>query len=128
MSVKVDIDLPWRGDLGLGPTGDLAVVTSTDLTQQKILRRLLTAPGEYLWSMRYGAGLGQLVGKPIDIRAVEAVVRFQLKHESTVASSPAPQVRTVAEQVRDNNEYVISIKYSDDQSDTEAHLIMDLAG
>ena len=128
MSAKIDMDLPWRGDLGLGPSGDLVVVTSSELTQQKILRRLLTAPGEYLWSLNYGAGLGQLVGKPIDIRAVEAVVRFQLKHEGSVASSPAPQVRTVAQEVKGNNDYVISITYSEDQSDTEKHLTMDLAG
>ncbi len=127
MSIRTDIDLEWRGDLSLNHQGDLASVMLSKLTHQRVLRRLLTAPGDYLWAATYGAGLGQLVGKPIDIRAVEAMIRLQLMHEASVAPTPAPRVRTASEGSSGNNEYVISITYAEDQSDTEKHLTMNLA-
>jgi len=127
MSPKIDIDLEWRGDFGFSASGDLAIVASGQLTHQRVLRRLLTTPGDYLWALSYGAGLGQLVGKPIDSRAVEAMIRLQLKHEESVASTPEPQVLPVSNLSVTNNDYVIRITYVEDQSATEKHLTMDLA-
>ena len=59
-----DAALIWGGDLGAGNTGDIALASGTILGQQRILRRLLTNPGDYIWHTEYGAGLAQFVGSP----------------------------------------------------------------
>ena len=42
----VDLALQFGGDLAVGPTGDLELADGSVLTQQRVLRRLLTNPGE----------------------------------------------------------------------------------
>jgi len=44
-----DISHLWGNDLTIGPTGDLAVASNDGLTQQRVLRRLLTSVGDYIW-------------------------------------------------------------------------------
>jgi len=68
----------FGSDLNLSATGDLLGVSSATRTQQRILRRLLTNPGEYLWHPDYGAGLPQFVGSVIDVAKVRAIVRGQI--------------------------------------------------
>ena len=55
---------PVRLRLRAGAAGDLAPAAGTLRGQQRVLRRLLTNPGDYIWQPGYGAGLGQFVGKP----------------------------------------------------------------
>ena len=59
-----DISHQFSADLSLSPTGDLATITAPQLTQQRVLRRLLTNPGDYIWHPSYGAGLAAFVGQP----------------------------------------------------------------
>jgi hypothetical protein len=92
----VDLALQFGGDLAVGPTGDLALADTTLLTQQRVLRRLLTNPGDYIWQLSYGAGLGQFVGQPAAPAAISGVARAQLLQEAAVASSPPPAVTAVA--------------------------------
>jgi phage baseplate assembly protein W len=92
----VDLTLQFGGDLSVGPTGDLALVDGTGLTQQRVLRRLLTNPGDYIWQLSYGAGLGTFVGQPGTPAAISGVVRTQLLQEAAVAPSPAPVVTSVS--------------------------------
>ncbi len=70
--------------------GDLMPVDGTLRGQQRILRRLITNPGDYIWHPTYGAGLPARVGDVIDVAAVRAIIRSQLALEDVVAKSPAP--------------------------------------
>jgi hypothetical protein len=87
-----DLDHDFGGDLALGPTGDLATVTGTVLGQQRVLRRLLTNAGGYIWHLPYGAGLPAVIGTPVDTATIEAIVLGQIFLETAVARSPAPTV------------------------------------
>jgi hypothetical protein len=44
-----DLAHQWGSDLEFGPTGDLAVLGGSALGQQRVLRRLLTSPLDYIW-------------------------------------------------------------------------------
>jgi phage baseplate assembly protein W len=118
-----DIFLEWGGDIGTGSTGDLALVSGSDMTQQRVERRLLTNPGDYLWQLDYGGGLGQFVGTPAQPATIESVVRAQLALEAAVSSSPAPQVS--ASVVDAANGYVVAdITYADASSVASSQLVV----
>ena len=56
----LDISHYWGEDLGIGPTGDLGLAAGSPQVQQRILRRLLTNPGDYIWvNWVYQSGLSQ---------------------------------------------------------------------
>jgi len=105
-----DLSLTFGGDLSLGSTGDLAVADGTLLTQQRVLRRLLTNPTGYIWQLPYGAGLAQFVGQPGAPAAIQAVARSQILKEAAVASSPAPSISANAE---NDGTVTLSIVYTD---------------
>lgn len=79
-------------DLGVSNTGDLLIATGTVEGQQRVLRRLLTNTGAYIWHSSYGAGLPLEVGKTIDVKRVRALVRDQIFNEAIVARSPDPTI------------------------------------
>jgi phage baseplate assembly protein W len=85
-----DLSHQWGGDLGVGPTGDLATATGETEVQQRLLRRLLTSPDEYIWQPGYGAGLARFIGQPGSALRIKAVVRSQIFKEPSVARSPEP--------------------------------------
>lgn len=105
-----DIWQQWGSDLIIGPTGDLATASGTSLGQQRVLRRLLTNPGDYIWQPDYGAGLAQFVGQPVNAFQIAAVVRSQIFREAVVARSPEPVVDV---QVDDTGVVYVSIRYAD---------------
>ncbi|MCB5944113.1 hypothetical protein [Acidocella sp. KAb 2-4] len=105
-----DLALQFGGDLAVGPTGDLLLSDGAALTQQRVLRRLLTNPGDYIWQLSYGAGLGQYVGQPGAPAAIAGVARTQVLREAAVAASPAPRV-TVAAQA--DGTVNLSLNYTD---------------
>jgi phage baseplate assembly protein W len=82
----------FSADLAVGVTGDLAVASGPLLGQQRVLRRLLTNPGDYIWAPDYGAGLAQFVGVPADAAQIRAVIRSQIFKEAAVARQPEPIV------------------------------------
>jgi phage baseplate assembly protein W len=117
----IDIFLEWAGDLSVGSTGDLALASGPNTTNQRVYRRLLTNPGDYLWQLDYGGGLAQFVGTPAEPADIESVVRTQMALESAVASSPAPQVSaSVADAA--NGYVVANISYSDVSSGSSVQL------
>ena len=79
-------------DLQLDATGDLALVDGDAETQQRVLHRLLTSMGTYIWQLSYGASLPALVGSVASRQQIAAIIRAQMAYESSVASSPEPQV------------------------------------
>jgi hypothetical protein len=105
-----DLSLIFGGDLAVGPTGDLAISDASALAEQRVLRRLLTNAGDYIWELTYGAGLGQFVGKPGATAAIAAVTRTQMLQESAVAASPAPVISTTA---ATDGTVTLSIQYTD---------------
>jgi hypothetical protein len=104
----VDIDHDFGADLGLSATGDLARVNLVERSQQRVLRRLLTNPGDYLMHPTYGAGLPAKVGSTIDIASTTALIKGQMLLEASVMQNPPPSV-TVAEI---ENGMAVAIAYS----------------
>ena len=103
-------------DLAWSATGDLAISTGTQATQERVLRRLLTAPGAYIWQPQSGAGLGAFVGQPANGPLISAIVTGQMQSEADVASSPAPQVSIV---VQPSGEVDLTIVYADANGATQ---------
>ena len=87
-----DLSHEFGADLAAGPTGDLALADGVALGRQRVLRRLLTNPGDYIWQPEYGAGLGRFVGEPASPQRIRAVVLSQVFREAAVARSPEPVV------------------------------------
>ena len=87
-----DIAHLWGNDLSFSATGDLAMVDIPNLTEQRVLRRLLTSAGDYIWALDYGAGLANFVGVPGAANAIGAAIRGQIFKEPAVAQSPAPVI------------------------------------
>nr|WP_294527292.1 hypothetical protein [uncultured Rhodopila sp.] len=117
----IDISLEWDDDLNVGSNGDLALTSGADATNQRVYRRLLTNPGDYLWQLDYGGGLARFVGTPAKPADIESVVRTQLALESAVAASPAPQVS--ASLIDAANGYVVAnITYFDVSSGSSVQL------
>jgi phage baseplate assembly protein W len=87
-----DIAHQWGSDLVTGPTGDITTVSGPVLGQQRVLRRLLTNPGDYIWQLDYGAGLARFIGQPVNALQISAVVRSQIFKEAAVARQPEPVI------------------------------------
>jgi len=110
-----DIFHEWGTDLAVGSGGDLALSTGSDTINQRVFRRLLTNPGDYLWNLDYGGGLGRFVGTPANPANIEAIVRTQLALETAVPTTPAPQITTSITDVA-NGYVVATITYADPTS------------
>lgn len=92
----------WYGnDIGLSNIGGAELVQGATETDQRLLRRLLTPPGAYIWHPTYGAGLGTWVGRvlgPADFDTMKALIVGQVLAEPSVAQNPAPVVTLVDHQ------------------------------
>ena len=108
-----DLDLAWASDLSSSETGDLVTVGRPSLGTERILRRLLTNPGAYLWHPGYGAGLSAYVGQPVDSAAIQALIRSQMLLESAVSSDPEPVVLVQSDHA---GSLFVQVRYAD--SDT----------
>lgn len=91
-----DIGHYFSGDLGLGATGGLQVADGSLNSRQRILRRLLTNPGDYIWEPEYGAGLPRYIGQKLDLTAITALIRSQMYLESSVQQQPEPQIEVTS--------------------------------
>lgn len=100
----------FGADLAIGPTGDLALSSGSLLTQQRVLRRLLTNSGDYIWQIAYGGGLAQFIGQPTSSGQISAVVQDQLTRESRIAKTPAPQISVTAQM---DGTVTLNIGYAD---------------
>lgn len=87
-----DIALWWGSDLQLSPTGDLATVIQVDRSRQRVLRRLMTNQGDYLFEPTYGAGVPGFIGADENDAAITATIRGQMQLEDSVSQSPEPTV------------------------------------
>lgn len=110
------------GDLSTSPAGDLRPVTGTERGKQRILRRLMTNPGEYVFHPDYGAGLGQKVGQNVNLNEWKALISGQMLLEEAVASNPAPSVSL---SLIDGG-VSVSVRYTDATSGTPETLSFDV--
>ena len=108
----LDLWLSWGSDLVVGPTGDLAFTTGSQLGQQRVIRRLLTNEGGYIWQPNYGAGLGSFVGSPINVAHLRAVIRGQIFSEPTVSSTREPIIKINQSNAGNGDTVHASIEYS----------------
>ena len=108
-----DISHLWGYDLSLGPTGDLAAASGALLGQQRVLRRLLTSPGDYIWQPDYGAGLARFIGQPGNIMQIRAIIRSQIFKEPAVARSPEPVIDVQAAPNGAEGAVYVNIRYVD---------------
>jgi hypothetical protein len=87
-------------DLKNNARGDLLTVVGSEETIQRILRRLLTNPGDYEWHPTYGAGLLRYIGQPLSDALYDqmtADTRSQMYQESAVSQNPPPQITFIAD-------------------------------
>ena len=87
-----DAQHTFGSDLTVSATGSLALSTGTQLGQERVLRRLFTNPGAYIWQLAYGGGLGGFVGTTAPAARIAAVTRTQMFREAVVSRTPAPSV------------------------------------
>jgi hypothetical protein len=97
-------------DLILAANGDLLLAGGQLQTQQRLMRRLFTNAGDYIWHLDYGAGLPARVGRKANAAVITGVIRGQLFLEATIAPSPPP---TVALTVGANSVVVANVTYTD---------------
>lgn len=88
-----DVGHFWGGDLLLSASGDLSRVDTAERSRQRVLRRLLTNPGDYTFHPEYGGGLPKRVGGRLDPAEIAAVIRQQMRLEASVAQDPQPSVQ-----------------------------------
>jgi hypothetical protein len=77
----------------VGPSGDLLTAPQAAEVNNRVIRRLLTNPGEYIWHSEYGGAVGRYVGEPFSPGIIEGTILSQLQLEYLVASNPSPEVR-----------------------------------
>ncbi len=109
----IDFSHKWDGDLELGPTGDLMCVEGREAGSQRVLRRLLTNAGDYLWHLDYGGGLTQFVGKGEQPQRVQATIRAHLLQEPSVARVPPPEVKLLPQAESGLGAVYVDIRYTD---------------
>lgn len=83
----------WGEDLVFDSTGDLLVGDDHTTGLQRVLRRLLTSPGSYMFHLDYGAGLPRFIGSVSLPSTIESAVRSQLTRELAVSKTPPPTVK-----------------------------------
>lgn len=111
-----DLAHVFGDDLQLSATGGLATADiGTGLVRQRILRRLLTNPGAYIFEPAYGAGLPSLIGKTPTAHQVQALVRSQIFQEAAVARVPEP---TITVRFNPDGSFYLTIVYTDAASGT----------
>ncbi len=104
-----DINHTFGGDLAVSASGDLAAVSGGALGQQRVLRRLLTNAGDYIWQLTFGAGLPSMIGMTVDAAAISGLVRSQIFLEGAVAHTPTPVIDVQAQ----SSIVSLQITYSD---------------
>lgn len=90
-----DIGHYWGSDLQVSASGGLRLSDNLELANQRIIRRLMTAPGAYIWHPGYGAGVPQQIGTVVNEALIRSIITSQIYQEEVVAKSPAPKITIV---------------------------------
>lgn len=119
-----DLEMSWAGDLTVSSTGDLATIADPSLGTERVLRRLMTNPGDYLWNPGFGAGLSRYVGQPVNLAELQALIRTQMQLEAAVSATPEPVISISSE----NTGLFIQIRYEDSAAAVPASISAILPG
>jgi phage baseplate assembly protein W len=111
-----DASHQWGSDLVIGATGDIGIAAGPLLGQQRVLRRLLTNPGDNIWHLDYGAGLARFIGQPVNPPQIRAVVRSQIFKEAAVARRPEPLIDVQGAPGGASGTVYVHIRYTDADS------------
>ena len=87
-----DLSHLYGDDLQVSAAGDLLVVDGLNMATQRIIRRLMTAPLNYVWQPAYGAALNSEIGKTTDGSRINGLIMSQIFAEGSVAASPPPVI------------------------------------
>lgn len=90
LTALADVGHYWGGDVFTSASGDFQRVSRADRSKQRVLRRLLTNPGDMMFHPGYGAGLPRRVGTNLDIAEITALIRRQMALEASVGQTPPP--------------------------------------
>jgi len=113
-------------DWVVSASGDLLMTqNSQDETTQRVLRRLFTNPGAYVWNLSYGAGLPAQIGQPTQPGTLKAVTLQQMQLEAGVAQTPAPTVAVTSNALGYTG---ISVTYTDAVTRVTVPLTLPLSG
>lgn len=106
--VLEDLNHVWGEDIALSPTGDLGRSSGKVRSEQRVLRRLMTVAGEYLWQPEYGGSIPARIGRTLNLPEIRAAITGQMRLEPSVAQSPPPVVvvRTISGGVAAAVQYV----------------------
>ena len=115
----------WSGDLSAGLTGDIEVVSGPALGTERVLRRLLTNPGDYLWQPGYGAGLARFVGQPADPAAIRALVQQQMLQEAAVTPDPEPVIEVQSDP---GGTLSVQVRYADAETADARTIALQIPG
>jgi hypothetical protein len=91
-----DVAHTYSEDLVVSANGDLLTVSSVAESEQRVLRRLFTNPGDYIWQPGYGAGLPAKIGDPFDVATIESIVQSQMFLEESVVRTPPPDIEVAS--------------------------------
>ena len=89
----------FSNDLVSSNVGDVLTTDGITLSQQRILRRLMTVPGSYIFHPDYGAGLPSYIGVPLTLQLknlIIGLIKQQMYLEESVAKTPPPTVQLTA--------------------------------
>lgn len=90
-----DVDHNYGQDISLTPNNDIAHSTGSKRSKQRVLRRLLTNKGDYIWHPEYGAGLAKYIGQDLNPTLVDEIksnILAQIFLEQTVSRNPEPEI------------------------------------
>lgn len=121
-----DLDHYVGNDLAASGTGDLQAVSGTVRGQQRIVRRLLTNPGDYIFHPEYGAGLPKWIGRNADLAEIRGLIRGQILLEDVVAKNPEPVVVVAPIPTSQGGGFAVSIAYTDAAAGQPATLSFDV--
>lgn len=126
--MALDIEHQWGGDLSASSSGDLAGATGSAAITQRLLRRLLTNPNDYIWNLDYGAGLPKFVGTPSRSVEIEAIVRAQIMLEPTIARLPEPTIGISEPALTDMRSFQVDIQFSEASTGMQSRLSAPVSG
>lgn len=116
-----DISHTLGYDIDLAENGDLAIASGSDIGKQRIIRRLCTNPGDYIFWLDYGAGLPQRIGTTDTLADISSTILEQMKMEPSISESPTPSIKMY--NLNDGTRR-ISVQYSD--SNTDETILMEI--
>lgn len=122
MAQLSDLSHYFGSDVASSNVGGLQAIGGTVLGQQRVLRRLLTNPGDYIFHPTYGAGVQQWIGRAGGFAKLRAVIRGQMQMEGAVAPSPEPVVQVSAIAGSAGGGFAVMIAYNDAQTGRPATL------